>query len=151
MNGLAILVTALVITDGNWDYPNTTGQSGHMISGEKRVSASLSKHSEDSFITVLDWYAKRTGFEDLSEDARKYLNRKPDDSQFVCGNSNAVSIESSSVLHAEATYHFTPHHMHALIVFSDEPTGDVISISVAGDNESTTITFIRRKVATSSN
>lgn len=142
----AVFLLAFAVAPTGWDYPNTVGQSGSASSGGKIVATSFSKQSQDSFSKVLAWYAKRTGFDSLPDAVQDYENRKPSEPDFLSGSADAIKVNGLGISNATAVYAFTPKHMHAMIVFSDTKSGDLMSISIAGDSSTTTITHVRRPV-----
>ena len=138
------VIAALVAPDG-WDYPNTTGhQSTVATVGSEVVSTSFSSESDDSFDKVVAWYAKRSGFDAVPKHVAEYRNRSPEKPDYSSGTANAIKIDGADVSDATAVFNFTPEHMHVLFVFTEAMTGDLISISIAGNKKLTTINFVRR-------
>jgi hypothetical protein len=145
MHILPLLLLAVVAPTESWEYPNSSGKAATTANIDGRVVAtSFTNEYDYSFDRVATWYAKRTKFDSLTTAIVAYRKRAPGDADFSAGTADAMKIDGSDVSNGTALFNFSPQHMHAMIVLTDKETGDIISISIAGNNRFTTVNFVRR-------
>lgn len=145
MHAIPLVFFAALVSIDTWEYPGSSGQAASTARvGDRVVATSFTNEYDHSFDKVAKWYAKRTGFEALKTKLVAYRNRASGDSDFSSGTSDAVKVDGSDVSGGTALFNFSPQHMHVMIVLSDRQTGDSISISIAGNDQFTTVNFVRR-------
>ena len=128
-------------SQSNWDYPKSVGQSGVFKINDKAIAAHYSKQSDDSFREVVAWYSERTGTKALLERIDGYISRDEAAADVQTGSTSHTSNTNNTI--TTAVYAFSPTHMHVTFNVSKDD-GTIMSLSVAGNDTSTTINWIRQ-------